>query len=122
MKCTRQRCQVALSTLLTAALIPSWASEMTSLTPRSRGGQACSGTRSRRKPPWSVTTSPSCYTLKATTPGRARDRFEFMSLAAIGANVVDCRIGPRASTGIITIRLRHQNFKQTESQLADDHE
>ena len=34
MKCTRQRCQVALSTLATAALMPSWASETTSLTPR----------------------------------------------------------------------------------------
>ena len=30
---TRQRCQVALSTLATAALKPSWASEMTSFTP-----------------------------------------------------------------------------------------
>src|SRR6185312_6124193 len=34
MKCTRQRCQLALSTLLTVALMPSWASETTSLTPR----------------------------------------------------------------------------------------
>ena len=34
MKWTRQRCQVALSTLATAALMPSWASETTSLTPR----------------------------------------------------------------------------------------
>ena len=34
MKWTRQRCQVAFSTLATAALMPSWASEMTSLTPR----------------------------------------------------------------------------------------
>src|SRR5215204_5058962 len=34
MKWTRQRCQVAWSTLLTAALMPSWASEITSLTPR----------------------------------------------------------------------------------------
>src|SRR5215218_73256 len=34
MKWTRQRCQVALSTLATAALMPSWASEITSLTPR----------------------------------------------------------------------------------------
>ena len=34
MKWTRQRCQVACSTLATAALMPSWASEMTSLTPR----------------------------------------------------------------------------------------
>lgn len=31
---TRQACQVACSTLVTAALRPSWASEMTSLTPR----------------------------------------------------------------------------------------
>ena len=35
MKWTRQRCQVAQSTLVTAALMPSWASETTSLTPRS---------------------------------------------------------------------------------------
>src|ERR1700732_1309968 len=35
MKCTRQRCQLAPSTLAAAALRPSWASEMTSLTPRS---------------------------------------------------------------------------------------
>jgi hypothetical protein len=35
MKWTRQRCQQACSTLVTAALIPSWASEITSLTPRS---------------------------------------------------------------------------------------
>ena len=34
MKCTRQRCQVADSTLAAAAFRPSWASEMTSLTPR----------------------------------------------------------------------------------------
>ena len=34
MKCTRQRCQVALKTLAMAALIPSWLSLMTSLTPR----------------------------------------------------------------------------------------
>ena len=34
MKCTRQRCQVALSTLAMAALMPSWPSLMTSLTPR----------------------------------------------------------------------------------------
>ena len=31
---TRQRCQVALSTLAIAAFSPSWASEITSLTPR----------------------------------------------------------------------------------------
>src|SRR5271154_4508248 len=31
---TRQRCQVAFISLATAALIPSWASETTSLTPR----------------------------------------------------------------------------------------
>ena len=31
MKWTRQRCQVALRTLVTVALIPSWASEITSL-------------------------------------------------------------------------------------------
>ena len=31
---TRQRCQVAFISLATAALMPSWASEMTSLTPR----------------------------------------------------------------------------------------
>src|SRR5262249_1695013 len=35
MKWTRQRCQVALNTLATAALMPSCASEITSLTPRS---------------------------------------------------------------------------------------
>src|SRR5262245_6223507 len=35
MKCTRQRCQVAFRTFPTAALMPSWASEITSLTPRS---------------------------------------------------------------------------------------
>src|SRR5271167_379541 len=34
-KWTRQRCQVQLMTLETAALMPSWASEATSLTPRS---------------------------------------------------------------------------------------
>jgi hypothetical protein len=34
MQCTRQRCQVALKTLATAALMPSWLSLMTSLTPR----------------------------------------------------------------------------------------
>ncbi len=34
MTCTRQRCQVAHSTLVTAALMPSWASEITSLTRR----------------------------------------------------------------------------------------
>ena len=34
MKCTRQRCQVADSTFAAAAFSPSWASEMTSLTPR----------------------------------------------------------------------------------------
>ena len=34
MKCTRQRCQVAFITLATEALMPSCASEMTSLTPR----------------------------------------------------------------------------------------
>src|SRR6185503_439593 len=34
MKWTRQRCQVAVKILLTAALMPSWASEITSLTPR----------------------------------------------------------------------------------------
>src|SRR6202158_2563535 len=34
MKCTRQRCQVASSTLLIAAFSPSWASDTTSLTPR----------------------------------------------------------------------------------------
>ncbi len=34
MKCTRQRCQVALRTLAAAALMPSWLSLMTSLTPR----------------------------------------------------------------------------------------
>lgn len=33
-KCTRQRCQVALNTLPTAALRPTWASLMTSFTPR----------------------------------------------------------------------------------------
>jgi hypothetical protein len=32
---TRQRCQVAFINLATAALMPSWASETTSLTPRS---------------------------------------------------------------------------------------
>ena len=35
MKCTRQRCQVALSTFDVAALMPSWLSLMTSFTPRS---------------------------------------------------------------------------------------
>jgi hypothetical protein len=34
MKCTGQRCQVACRTLAMAALMPSWASEITSLTPR----------------------------------------------------------------------------------------
>ena len=34
MKCTRQRCQVALRIFETAARMPSWASETTSLTPR----------------------------------------------------------------------------------------
>src|SRR3954463_9536627 len=34
MKWTRQRCQVAVKILETAALMPSWASETTSLTPR----------------------------------------------------------------------------------------
>jgi hypothetical protein len=34
LKWTRQRCQEACSTLATAALMPSWASEITSLTPR----------------------------------------------------------------------------------------
>ena len=34
MKRTRQRCKVAFSTLATAALMPSWASEITSLTLR----------------------------------------------------------------------------------------
>ena len=34
MKWTRQRCQLALSTLAKVALMPSWASETTSLTPR----------------------------------------------------------------------------------------
>jgi hypothetical protein len=34
-KCTRQRCQDAFSTFATAAFSPSWASEITSLTPRS---------------------------------------------------------------------------------------
>jgi hypothetical protein len=34
MKCTRQRCQVALSSFVTAAFRPSWPSEMTSFTPR----------------------------------------------------------------------------------------
>src|SRR6266851_1848458 len=34
MKWTRQRCHEACSTLATAALMPSWASEMASLTPR----------------------------------------------------------------------------------------
>ena len=34
MKCTRQRCQVAFKTRAAAALRPSWASEITSLTPR----------------------------------------------------------------------------------------
>ena len=34
MKWTRQRCQVAVRTLETAALMPSWASETTSFTPR----------------------------------------------------------------------------------------
>ena len=34
MKCTRQRCQLALSTLLMVALMPSCASDTTSLTPR----------------------------------------------------------------------------------------
>jgi hypothetical protein len=33
--CTRQRCQIAFISLATAALTPSWASEVTSLTPRS---------------------------------------------------------------------------------------
>lgn len=33
-KWTRQRCQVAINTLATAALIPTWASEITGLTPR----------------------------------------------------------------------------------------
>ena len=35
MKCTRQRCQVARNTRATAALMPSCASEITSLTPAS---------------------------------------------------------------------------------------
>jgi hypothetical protein len=35
MKCTRQRCQDAEITLRTAAFRPSWASEITSFTPRS---------------------------------------------------------------------------------------
>ncbi|BCI69435.1 hypothetical protein SPKIRA_20960 [Sphingomonas paucimobilis] len=39
MKWTRQRCQVALRTRVIAALRPSWASEMTSLTPSARGGR-----------------------------------------------------------------------------------
>ena len=35
MVCTRQRCHDAFISLVTAALMPSWASEMTSLVPRS---------------------------------------------------------------------------------------
>ena len=35
MKCTRERCQLALITLATAAFNLSWASEITSFTPRS---------------------------------------------------------------------------------------
>ena len=35
MKCTRQRCQPVASTRVTAALMPSWASEITSSTPSS---------------------------------------------------------------------------------------
>ena len=39
------------STRATAALIPSWASEITSSTRRARAGPACGGTRSRSSPP-----------------------------------------------------------------------
>ena len=41
MKCTRQRCQVARNTRATAALMPSCASEITSLTPARLGASAC---------------------------------------------------------------------------------
>jgi hypothetical protein len=37
-KCTRQRCQVDFNTFATAALIPTWASEITSFTPRNQSG------------------------------------------------------------------------------------
>ena len=52
MKCTRQRCQVARNTRATAALMPSCASEMTSLTPaRPRRSEPGAGSRPRRSRP-----------------------------------------------------------------------
>src|SRR5206468_1964870 len=48
MKCTRQRCQLALSTLATVALMPSWASETTSLTPRAAAGELAQERRPER--------------------------------------------------------------------------
>jgi hypothetical protein len=48
MVCTRQRCQVACSTLATAAFSPSCASEIVSLTPRNPRRARDAGARSRR--------------------------------------------------------------------------
>ncbi len=47
MKWTRQRCQVAHSSLEVAALMPSWASEMTRFTPRRPRAQECCPERFR---------------------------------------------------------------------------
>jgi hypothetical protein len=48
MKCTRQRCQLALRILLTAALMPSWASEITNLTPAAQNATKYCNTISAR--------------------------------------------------------------------------
>jgi hypothetical protein len=49
MKCPRRRCQMALSSLLMAASMPSWAPDATSLTPRGHEDELAQERRSERQ-------------------------------------------------------------------------
>src|SRR6266851_609200 len=100
MKCTRQRCQEACSTLETAAFSPSCASEITSLTPR-RPRRASERRNSVQKVSASETPIEIPSTSRRPSPLTAtatihRDRDDAPLLANLHVGRVEPEIGPIA--------------------------
>ena len=101
MKCTRQRCHEACNTLPMAALMPSWASEITSLTPRrprraSLRKNSCPeglGLTKVRYPCPSTSRRPSLLTPTATITAAETMR---RTLARLHVSRIDPQIGPVA--------------------------
>ena len=100
MKWTRQRCQVALSTLATAALMPSWASEIDELD----AAQAAAGELAQERGPERLGLGGADVHAENFAPAVAvdadrddhRDRDDAAVLAHLHVGGVDPQIGPVA--------------------------